>query len=171
MTPGSVAPRTVHSVRPFSQLQPDQPVEMYFSLTTFQYGPMQHPAVQPISFLMLSTLSSDSPGSLSLSLSQNHQALSSDSPGSLSLAKVTYSQLKTTTLPYTATATKPHAAQLSTRIFTFTTLVWNPIAYIYKNFSSNTVHRHLNLVEPCNICPGCAHAFHRLASVVQLLCF
>ena len=40
---------------------------MYFSLTTFQYGPMQHLAVQPISFLILSTLSSDSPGSLSLS--------------------------------------------------------------------------------------------------------
>ena len=28
MTPGSVAPRTFHSVRPGSQLQPDQPVEM-----------------------------------------------------------------------------------------------------------------------------------------------
>ena len=69
MTPGSVAPRTVHSVRPFPQLQPDQPVEMYFSLTTFQYGPMQLPAVQPISTLILSTIPSGSPGSLSLSLS------------------------------------------------------------------------------------------------------
>ena len=152
MTPGSVAPRTARSVRPFPQLQPDQPVEMHFSLTTFQYGPMQHPAVQPISFLILSTL---------LVILQ-----------ALSLsAKITYSQIKTTTLPCYATATKPHATQLSTLIFTFTTLVWNPIAYIYKNFSSNTVHRHLNLVEPCDICPECARALHRLASVVQLLCF
>ena len=35
MTPGSVAPRTARSVRPVSQLQPDQPVEMYFFLITF----------------------------------------------------------------------------------------------------------------------------------------
>ena len=53
MTPGSVAPRTARSVRPFLQLQPDQPVEMYFSPATFQYGPMQLPAVQPISTLIL----------------------------------------------------------------------------------------------------------------------
>ena len=56
------------------QLQPDQPVEIYFSLATFQYGPMQHPAVQPISTLILSTIPSGSPGSLSFSLSQNHPA-------------------------------------------------------------------------------------------------
>ena len=152
MTPGSVAPRTVHSVRPFSQLQPDQPVEMYFSLTTFQYGPMQHPAVQPISFLILSTLSSDS-------------------PGSLSLAKVTYSQIKTTTLPCHATATKPHAAQLSTLIFYSHHFCLEPYRLHLQSLSSNTVHRHFNLVGPCDICPVCARAFHRLASVVQLLCF
>ena len=116
MTPGSVAPRTARSVRPFLQLQPDQPVEIYFSPTTFQYGPMQLPAVQPISTLIPSTIPSGSPGSLSLSLSQNHQTLSSDSPGSLSLAKVTYLQVQATTLPCTATATKPHAAQLLTLI-------------------------------------------------------
>ena len=98
MTPGSVAPRTARSVRPFLQLQPDQPVEMYFSPTTFQYGPMQLPAVQPISTLIPSTIPSGSPGSLSLS------------------AKITYLQVQVTTLPCTATATKPHAVQLLTLI-------------------------------------------------------
>ena len=106
MTPGLVAPRTARSVRPFSQLQPDQPVEMYFSLTTFQYGPMQHPAVQPISFLILSTLSLVILQALSL------------------LPKITYSQIKTTTLPRNATATKiTCSSALNTYFSTFTTLV------------------------------------------------
>ena len=119
MTPGSVAPRTARSVRPFSQLQPDQPVEMYFSLTTFQYGPMQHPAIQPISFLILSTPSSDS-------------------PGSLSLAKITYLQIKTTTLPCNATATKPHAAQLSTLIFHIHHSCLEPYRLHLQRLSFNT---------------------------------
>ena len=172
MTPGSVAPRTVHSVRPSPQLQPDQPVEMYFSLTTFQYRPMQRPAVQPISFLILSTVSSGSPGSLSLC--QNHQALPSDSPGSLSLsAKVTYSQIQATTLPCTATATRPHAAQLLTLIsyahhsckrLNLATFVTCQKMLSLRKLNLNA---HSNLSELCDIDQVCCLSIPRIGTVAR----
>ena len=152
MTPGSVAPRTARSVRPVSQLQPDQPVEIYFFLITFQYGPMQHPAVQPISFLVLSTFSSDSPGSLSLSPKSPTHKSNYNSSMHCNCNKTTCSSALNTYFHLYHSCLEPYRLHL-------------------LNLSSNTVHRHLNLVGPCDICPGCARALHRLASVAQLLCF
>ena len=136
---------------------------------------MQHPAVQPISFLILSTVPSGSPGSLSLSLSAKTTKLSPVilQALSLSLAKVTYSQIQTTTLPCTATATRPHAAQLLTLIscahhsckrLNLATFVTCQKMLSLRKLNLNA---HSNLSELCDIDQVCGLSIPRIGTVVR----
>ena len=132
-------------------------------------------------------LSSDSPGTLSLSLPKSPSflvtlqalvakvtttlSLSSDSPGSLSLAKVTkpFTQQKFKSHMQRNCNTLSHAAQpLSPVSLTLTTTVRNSIAYIYHISHTALGHRYFNLAVPCGICLRCAHASHKPASAFRL---
>ena len=170
MTPGSVAPRTARSVRPVSQLQPDQPVEIYSFLIIFNMD-------------LCSTLPSSPSHSWyfqrslvilqALSLSQPKPPSSFQWPSRLSLS--CQSHLLLTNQNYNSSMQcNCNKATCSSALNTYFHLYHSclePYHLHLLNLSSNTVHRHFNLVEPCDICPECARALHRLASVVQLLCF
>ena len=132
-------------------------------------------------------LSSDSPGTLSLSLSAKITKLPSDSPGSrcqshhsnLSLSLVTLQALSLSlakvTKPLTQQTQITHATQLSMlqlsrcHLFsTLTTTARNPIACICQIYHTSMGHRYFNLAMTCGICLRYAHASHKPASAFRL---
>ena len=132
MTPGSVAPRTVHSVRP----------GFFLIFLLWTYAAPCRPA--HFLWLLFQMLSSDSPGSLSLSAKITK--LPSDSPGSLSLffAKVT------TTL--TQQNCKAHT-QRNSIVSTYFSHAYRYCQepYLYRLHLANLSHSNGSQVfQPCN---------------------
>ena len=127
-------------------------------------------------------LSSDSPGTLSLSAKitklpsdspgsrcqshHNNLSLSSDSPGSLSLLPKSLNLLHNKTANLTCNATQytlTCSSVVVTYFHTLTTTARNPIAYIYQICHTAMGHRYFNLAMTCGVCLRYAHASHKSA--------
>ena len=110
-------------------------------------------------------LSSDSPGTLSLSAKITK--LSSDSPGSRCQSHYNNLSHNQTQISH---ATQLSVSQLSHwhLFLTLTTTVKNSIAYIYHIYHTALGHRYFNLAVSCGICLRYAHASHKSASAFRL---
>ena len=146
MTPGSVAPRAVHSVRPGSTTTwptcRDVILSYFSSMDLCSTLPSS-----PFLFQFSQMLSSDSPGTLSLSLSlcQNHQASCTKTANHTCNAWVAFPLI----------------------FLTLTTTARNPIAYICQIYHTALGHRYFNLAMTCGIYPRYAHASHKSASAFR----
>ena len=124
-------------------------------------------------------------------LFQFSQMLSSDSPGTLSLSAkitklpsflVTLQALSLSFLPkspnllhnkianHTCNATATYSPMQLSRCHLFSTLTTttrNPIAYICQIYHTAMGHRYFNLAMTCDICLRYAHASHKSASAFR----
>ena len=137
MTPGSVAPRTVHSVRPGSTTTwptcRDVTLSHNTSLISFQL------------FLVILQ-------ALSLSC-QSHQT-------SYTTKYKSHMQRNCNALSHAAQSLTPIS-------LTLTTTVRNSIAYIYHISHTVMGCRYFNLAMTCGICPRYGHASHKSASAFR----
>ena len=115
-------------------------------------------------------LSSDSPGTLSLSLPKSPsflvtlQALSlSLLPKSLNFLHNKTANLTCNTTQYTLTC----SSVVVTYFSTLTTTARNPIAYISQIYHTAMGHRYFNLAMTCGICLRYAHESHKSASAFR----
>ena len=112
---------------------------------------MQHPAVQPISFLLSQMLSSDSPGTLALSLPKSPSFLVTLQALSLSLSCQSHQTSHTIKLQISHVArlqpTLTCSSVVVTYFLTLITTARNPIARCRQNLSRSNGSQ---VFQPCN---------------------
>ena len=125
-----------------------------YSFLFFYYGPMQHPAVQPISFSYSFKCFLVILQALSLSLCQNHQTSCTTK---LQISHATQLQLTLTCSSVVVT----YFSRLPPLSGTL------PIVYIWQIYHTAMGHRYFNLAMTCGTYPRYAHASHKSASAFR----